>query len=227
VRYVLGEIVVPLLGMLLVGLLLGWLTASGRRSNRSTPPDASHMRALEPGSADATVIEASAGATDTSRAPIAPDVTAEVAPDVTAEVAPDVTAIASPAEGEPTDDIVSRNDEATQLSHELDELRWALKERDARIRELEHRLHLAAPGRAGGNQMTDVWGITPEVEKLLEANGVRSVGQLSQLSVGELEDVLQTGGPAFADLDPSSWPRQAALLVGSSGLQPKSQSVDN
>jgi predicted flap endonuclease-1-like 5' DNA nuclease len=56
-----------------------------------------------------------------------------------------------------------------------------------------------------------VEGIGPAIEKLLNAEGIKSFAQLTQTPIMRLEAILKAGGPIFASHNPASWPTQAAL----------------
>lgn len=61
--------------------------------------------------------------------------------------------------------------------------------------------------------LTIIEGIGPKIEDLLRANGIAGFLQLAQLNEHELLDLLDRGGPNFRYANPSSWARQAALVV--------------
>jgi len=61
------------------------------------------------------------------------------------------------------------------------------------------------------DDLTIIEGIGPRIDELLHANGVVSFAQLARLSVPEMLDILERGGPHFQLANPGSWARQAAL----------------
>jgi predicted flap endonuclease-1-like 5' DNA nuclease len=61
------------------------------------------------------------------------------------------------------------------------------------------------------DDLTIIEGIGPRIDDLFHANGIVSFAQLAQLSVPEMLDILERGGPNFQLANPGSWARQAAL----------------
>lgn len=61
------------------------------------------------------------------------------------------------------------------------------------------------------DDLTIIEGIGPRIDELLHANGVVSFAELARLSVPEMLDILERGGPHFQLANPGSWARQAAL----------------
>jgi predicted flap endonuclease-1-like 5' DNA nuclease len=58
-----------------------------------------------------------------------------------------------------------------------------------------------------------VEGIGPRVEELCHGIGIRTWADLSSTEVSLLRTMLSDAGPRFRTQDPSTWPRQAALLA--------------
>lgn len=56
-----------------------------------------------------------------------------------------------------------------------------------------------------------VEGIGPKIEKLLNAAGIYTFGQLSATSVDTIQQILDNAGPRFQVHNPGTWPRQAEL----------------
>ena len=61
------------------------------------------------------------------------------------------------------------------------------------------------------DDLTIIEGIGPKIDDLFHANGVVSFAQLAELSVQEMLDILERGGPHFQLANPGSWAHQAAL----------------
>ena len=61
------------------------------------------------------------------------------------------------------------------------------------------------------DDLTIVEGIGPKINDLLHANGIVSFAQLARLSVPEMLEILERGGPHFQLANPGSWARQAVL----------------
>jgi len=61
------------------------------------------------------------------------------------------------------------------------------------------------------DDLTIIEGIGPKIDDLFHANGVVSFAQLARLSVAEMLEILERGGPHFQLANPGSWARQAAL----------------
>lgn len=72
----------------------------------------------------------------------------------------------------------------------------------------------AAIGRSlATDDLKVVEGIGPKIEQLLNDNGVRTWHDLAVTDVDRLHTILTDAGSRYRMHDPSSWPRQAALLV--------------
>jgi predicted flap endonuclease-1-like 5' DNA nuclease len=56
-------------------------------------------------------------------------------------------------------------------------------------------------------------GIGPKIAEELKAAGIRTFKQLAATSVAELQKILKAGGTKYARNDPSSWPKQAQLII--------------
>jgi predicted flap endonuclease-1-like 5' DNA nuclease len=61
------------------------------------------------------------------------------------------------------------------------------------------------------DDLTIIEGIGPRIDDLFHANGIESFAQLARLSVSEMLEILERGGPHFQLANPGSWARQAAL----------------
>jgi predicted flap endonuclease-1-like 5' DNA nuclease len=61
------------------------------------------------------------------------------------------------------------------------------------------------------DDLTIIEGIGPKIDDLFHANGVVSFAQLARLSVPEMFEILERGGPHFQLANPGSWARQAVL----------------
>ena len=58
-----------------------------------------------------------------------------------------------------------------------------------------------------------VEGIGPKIEDLLRANGIDSFVKVACISVDDLLDILERGGPSFRFANPERWPQQASLAA--------------
>lgn len=131
--------------------------------------------------------------------------------------------------------------ELERLRRRIAELEAAVAERDALRAELEvHRAggssapegaapavpsgsgpsagDLAAAGELLGSPIVAddlkvVVGIGPTVEQLCHGIGIRTWHDLATTEVSLLRTLLADAGPRVQTLDPSTWPRQAALLA--------------
>lgn len=63
------------------------------------------------------------------------------------------------------------------------------------------------------DDLTVVDGIGPKTEEQLRANGVNSFIELACVSVDDVLDILERGGPSFRFANPESWPQQASLAA--------------
>lgn len=61
------------------------------------------------------------------------------------------------------------------------------------------------------DDLKQIEGIGPKIEKLLNAAGIHTFARLSETSVEALETLLNNAGPRFQIHNPGTWPRQAAL----------------
>ena len=75
----------------------------------------------------------------------------------------------------------------------------------------ESTLELA--GKTNAVDLTKIRGIGPEVEKVLQANGIHSFEKLAQSSPETLRQILKSGGTKFQFINPTQWPVQAALAA--------------
>lgn len=63
------------------------------------------------------------------------------------------------------------------------------------------------------DDLTVVDGIGPKIEEQLRANGIDSFVKVACLSVDDLLDILERGGPSFRFANPENWPQQASLAA--------------
>ena len=63
------------------------------------------------------------------------------------------------------------------------------------------------------DDLTVVDGIGPKIEEQLRANGADSFIKIACLSVDDLLDILDRGGPSFRFANPECWPQQASLAA--------------
>jgi predicted flap endonuclease-1-like 5' DNA nuclease len=59
-----------------------------------------------------------------------------------------------------------------------------------------------------------VEGIGPKIEGLLHADGIKTWRALSEAPAERLKGILDAAGPRYRVHNPTSWPRQAKMLVG-------------
>jgi predicted flap endonuclease-1-like 5' DNA nuclease len=72
-----------------------------------------------------------------------------------------------------------------------------------------------APSPPRPDDLKQVKGIGPKVEKLLNANGITTFAQLAQTEVGRLQALLDEAG--WENIaDPTTWPEQARQLAQTS-----------
>ena len=61
--------------------------------------------------------------------------------------------------------------------------------------------------------LTKIDGITKLTAGYLQQKGIETFRQLSKTTIMSLKEMLEDGGPKFADLNPSTWPRQAKAFI--------------
>jgi predicted flap endonuclease-1-like 5' DNA nuclease len=63
----------------------------------------------------------------------------------------------------------------------------------------------------GNDDLEAVEGIGPKISGLFKDNGVNTFGQLSAMSVAEMNVILEKGGSRFKLANPGTWAKQALL----------------
>lgn len=63
------------------------------------------------------------------------------------------------------------------------------------------------------DDLTVIDGIGPKIDDLFHANGIDSLIQVAHLSVQDMLEILESGGPSFQFANPSTWAQQAALAA--------------
>lgn len=58
-----------------------------------------------------------------------------------------------------------------------------------------------------------VEGIGPKIEGLMNRDGIRTWAELAAAPLSRLEQILENAGPRYNMHEPTTWSRQAALLV--------------
>jgi len=63
------------------------------------------------------------------------------------------------------------------------------------------------------DDLTVIDGIGPKIDDLFHANGIDSLVQVARLSVQDMLEILESGGPSFQFANPATWAQQAALAA--------------
>jgi predicted flap endonuclease-1-like 5' DNA nuclease len=63
------------------------------------------------------------------------------------------------------------------------------------------------------DDLTVIDGIGPKIDDLFHANGIDSLIQVAHLSVQDMLEILESGGPSFQFANPATWAQQAALAA--------------
>jgi predicted flap endonuclease-1-like 5' DNA nuclease len=79
-------------------------------------------------------------------------------------------------------------------------------------------LNLAAAAAAGfavkgEHDIIIIEGIGPKIKELFNADGIHTFAQVAQLSVPQMQAILEKGGPRFKLANPGSWAQQARLAA--------------
>lgn len=69
------------------------------------------------------------------------------------------------------------------------------------------------PKKAKADNLKQIEGIGPKIEKILKEKGVKTFEQLAKVKPSFLKDILSEAGSRFKMHDPSSWPQQADLAA--------------
>ncbi|MBA3697547.1 MAG: 50S ribosomal protein L20 [Planctomycetes bacterium] len=69
------------------------------------------------------------------------------------------------------------------------------------------------PQKAGIDNLTIVEGIGPKITELFRANGIDTFAKLAAADPAKLEQILKSGGSHYNTAQPSTWPKQADLVV--------------
>jgi predicted flap endonuclease-1-like 5' DNA nuclease len=208
VRYVLAEITLPLVGALVVGVALGrWLLP--RRPRTSIADTASQA------ASDAAWVRELADGGPVS-APAADDDVVLDALDAPPRRATAPGGSEPHSAGGAEEPVSALSHRLEQARAEIDDLRWRIRERDALVAELRGHGEHQDEGETAStvDDLTLVWGVTPDVAEVLRRAGIDRLAQLGTCSVEQLRALLDDAGEEYATVDPSSWPRQAALWAG-------------
>jgi predicted flap endonuclease-1-like 5' DNA nuclease len=65
----------------------------------------------------------------------------------------------------------------------------------------------------GADDIIIIEGIGPKIKELFNANGVSTFEQISKMSVAQMSEILDKGGPRFKLANPGSWAEQARLAA--------------
>jgi predicted flap endonuclease-1-like 5' DNA nuclease len=65
----------------------------------------------------------------------------------------------------------------------------------------------------GADDIIIIEGIGPKIKELFNANGVSTFEQVSKMSVAQMSEILDKGGPRFKLANPGSWAEQARLAA--------------
>lgn len=69
------------------------------------------------------------------------------------------------------------------------------------------------PSRDGMDNLVIVEGIGPKITELLRAAGIDTFAKLAVSDAAKLEQILKAGGSHFNTAQPSTWPKQADMVV--------------
>lgn len=96
------------------------------------------------------------------------------------------------------------------LSAKLDDLTKKLAELTSKP---EQKPEAPPPPPAKADDLETIEGIGPKIADLLKSAGIRTYKDLAAIDLAELKKILKAGGTQFARNDPSSWPKQAQLIL--------------
>lgn len=65
----------------------------------------------------------------------------------------------------------------------------------------------------GADDIIIIEGIGPKIKELFNANGVSTFEQVSKMSIAQMSEILDKGGPRFKLANPGSWAEQARLAT--------------
>lgn len=68
-----------------------------------------------------------------------------------------------------------------------------------------------APTKA--SKLTDIKGIGPKIEGLLNKKGISSISELAEAKLSLLNEILDEAGPRFQMHDPKTWVKQAKAML--------------
>ncbi|MBS7809119.1 hypothetical protein [Variovorax sp. PCZ-1] len=63
----------------------------------------------------------------------------------------------------------------------------------------------------GADDIIIIEGIGPKIKELFNAHGVSTFEQVSKMSIAQMSEILDKGGPRFKLANPGSWAEQARL----------------
>jgi predicted flap endonuclease-1-like 5' DNA nuclease len=79
-------------------------------------------------------------------------------------------------------------------------------------------VNLDAARRAGyslrsADDIAVIDGIGPKIEELFRQHGVTTFAQVAKMSAGDMQKILDAGGPHFKLANPATWAKQAQLIL--------------
>ncbi|MGA9278807.1 hypothetical protein [Ilumatobacter sp.] len=107
-------------------------------------------------------------------------------------------------------DVEELRGQIADLEAECDRLRTQLEGIDAGA---SHGTADAEPGPTLDDDLTVIDGIGPKIAALCAGIGVSTWAELAHTDQSTLRSMLDDAGTPYKTRDPSSWPRQAALLA--------------
>jgi predicted flap endonuclease-1-like 5' DNA nuclease len=70
-----------------------------------------------------------------------------------------------------------------------------------------------------GDNLTKISGIGPKTATVLASAGITTYAQLAAATEGGLREILESAGPRYRLLDPTTWPDQAAKRIADESAQ--------
>jgi predicted flap endonuclease-1-like 5' DNA nuclease len=84
-------------------------------------------------------------------------------------------------------------------------------EQEASLQAAQAALQEAEAAAAAPDDLTQIEGIGPKVQQLLQGAGIRTYAQLAGAALESLTELVRSAGMAM--MDPTSWPQQAKLAA--------------
>jgi large subunit ribosomal protein L20 len=69
------------------------------------------------------------------------------------------------------------------------------------------------PQKAGIDNLAIIEGIGPKIIELLRTNGIDTFAKLASSDAAKIDQILKAGGSHFSAAQPSTWPKQADMVV--------------